>query len=113
MIDDQDYKNRDTENKNPKSLEQADSQFLQGVYHKIEVLQEEEKELEIIRQTRLNILKKRVRLFVIALLLNMPFLALLPDMIYQDNQTLIFTWSFLLMISGSFVQYRSENRERC
>ncbi|MGM0421423.1 MAG: hypothetical protein ACQEQG_10625 [Bacillota bacterium] len=91
----------------------SDSEFLQGVYQKIDELQAEEKEMEKIRTSRRKIWKKKLIWAFIFLLINLPFAVMLPEMIRTNNQPLIYGWSFLLITSGSYWQYSLENKERC
>ena len=88
----------------------SESEFLQGVYQKIEVLEEEERELEKVRAVKRRELKRKMKLIFAALFLNTPFLVMLPKMITTNNQAMIMAWSFLLISLGSFIQYSSEAR---
>jgi hypothetical protein len=96
-----------TEKSGDKRLE---SEFLQGVYQKVEVLKKEKRELEMIRAAKRDQLKRKIKVILASLLLNIPFLLMLPEMIAQNNQVMIMGWSFLLITLGSYIQYSSEIR---
>lgn len=86
----------------------SNKEFLQGVYQKIEALEKEERELEKVHTAKRKLWKKRIKLSCAALVVNLPFIVMLPEMLSPGNQHLVMGWSFLLITLGSFIQYSSE-----
>ena len=107
-MSDHDITGRNIDHTNFNKKITSDDEFLQGVYQKIEEVKVEKREKEKIEAIKRKNWRKKLKMIGIGMVINTPFIVMLPEMISHSNQTMIILWSFLVMTLGSLYQYSTE-----
>lgn len=78
----------------------SDEEFLRGVYEKIAVLQQEQLELQAVKQRQLRLLRRRIGFLTALALGSVPLWVLAPKHLHLSSQALTYLWSAAVLTAG-------------